>query len=78
MDKTKNKAIDLHNILFAQLERLNDDEYLDLEGNLEKEMKRSKAICAVSHRITELAKLQLEAEKAKEDYEIKDVPRLLC
>lgn len=66
MSKTKNKLSDLNNHLFAQLERLSDE---DLEGDaLEQEIKRAEAVCAVSSQIIENGNLVLRAEKMRQDY----------
>lgn len=62
----KNGLSDLNNHLFAQLERLGDE---TLKGEeLEKEIKRSKAITAVSTEIVSNANLVLDAAKFKVDY----------
>lgn len=53
----------LNNYLFEQLERLNDDEELEKNGNLEKELKRSKAIASLSTAIVNNAKLVLDVKK---------------
>ena len=53
----------LNNYLFEQLERLNDDEELEKNGNLEKELKRSKAIASLSSAIVNNAKLVLDVKK---------------
>ena len=58
-----NSLTDLNNYLFEELERLNDDETLDLEGNLEKELKRAKAITGISTSIVNNAKLVLDVKK---------------
>ena len=61
----KNKLIDLNNHLFAQLERLNDEE---LQGeSLSVEINRSKAATSVSKEIVSNARLALDAQKFKED-----------
>ena len=61
----KNKMIDLNNHLFAQLERLNDEE---LQGeSLSVEINRSKAVTSVSKEIVSNARLALDAQKFKED-----------
>lgn len=53
----KNKITDLRNHLFAQLERLSDEELTPEQ--LEKEVKRADAICAVSSQIIDTAKVQI-------------------
>lgn len=57
----KNKLGDLNNHLFAQLERLSD-ENLDAE-QVEQEVKRTEAIVSVSDQIVGNAELQLKAAK---------------
>ena len=45
----KNKPIDLHNHLFEELERLNDD---DLKGeDFDREVRRAQAMCGVAVQI---------------------------
>lgn len=57
----KNKLADLNDHLFAQLERLSDE---DLKGEqLEEEVKRASAIVDVSDQIVGNAKIQLDAVK---------------
>lgn len=56
-----NKLTDLHNHLFAQLERLGNAELKD--EDLNKEINRSKAITSISKEILDNAKLNLEAAK---------------
>lgn len=59
----KNKLTDLNDHLFAQLERLNDE---DLDGEaLAQEIQRSSAVTAVAREITEGASLQLKAAELK-------------
>lgn len=55
----KNKLTDLNDALFAQLERLNDEE-LPVD-KLRSEIDRTKAITDVAEKIIENASLQLEA-----------------
>jgi len=58
----KNKLTDLNNHLFAQLERLSDE---DIKGDeLAEEIARSKAVTSVSREIVNNGKLVLDAEKA--------------
>lgn len=57
----KNKLSDLNNHLFAQLERLSDEQ---LKGSaLKEEIERSKAIKLVSQEIISAGSLALEAQK---------------
>lgn len=62
----KNKIQDLNDHLFAQLERLNDEE-LTAE-DLEKEINRSKAVTAISNQIINNAKLALDATKLQVEF----------
>ena len=59
----KNDLNSLNNYLFEELERLNDDEELLEDKNLDKELKRAKAITGVSTAIVNNAKLILDAKK---------------
>ncbi len=66
----KNKMSDLHNHLFAQLERLSDEE---LKGDgLKEEIERSRAVTAVAREIIANGSLVLKAKKALQDREIGD------
>lgn len=58
-----NNLVELNNYLFEELERLNDDEELNNDNNLEKELKRSKAITSVATTIVNNAKVILDAKK---------------
>lgn len=61
----KNKLVDLNNHLFAQLERLSDEE---LNGeDLEQEIARAKAITVVSNQIIQNGALALKAEQFKDE-----------
>lgn len=63
----KNKLSDLHNILFAELERLGDEE---LKGDaLAEELKRSRAITGVASQIIANGQLALKAKKLSADTE---------
>ena len=57
----KNKLIDLNNHLFAQLERLGDEELS--QDDVEKEIKRAGAIVSVSEQIIDNAQINLEAAR---------------
>jgi len=56
----KNKLSDLNDHLFAQMERLSDEDISS--DDLEKEIERSKAITSVSKEIVSNARLVLDAE----------------
>jgi len=59
VNRTKNGLVDLHDHLFMQLERLNDEE---LTGDaLKEEMGRAKAISGISGQIIANANLMLKA-----------------
>lgn len=60
----KNKIEDLRNHLFAQLERLSDDELTTEE--LENEIKRSKAMCDVAQVVVNSAKVEVDFVRAVE------------
>lgn len=61
----KNTLGDLNNYLFAQIERL-DDEQLS-ESEFDKELKRAKAINGIASAIINNARVVLEAKKFKDD-----------
>lgn len=59
---TQNKLTDLNNHLFAELERLGEE---DLEGDkLIEEISRAKAVTSVAHQIISNASLVLKAQVA--------------
>lgn len=62
----KNTLIDLNNHLFEEMERLNDDELNNEE--LDKEIRRAKAMTDISGQIIENAALGLNAEKLRAEY----------
>lgn len=62
----KNSLQDLNDHLFAQLERLSDE---DLDGEaLEKEIARSKAVGDMAGKIIDNAHVVLEGEKLRAEY----------
>lgn len=54
----RNKIDDLRNHLFAQLERLEDEEITD--ADLEKEVRRAKSMTSVANTIIESAKIEFD------------------
>lgn len=74
----KNTLVDLNNHLFAQLERLGDE---DLKGDdLKQEIERSKAVNSVAKEVISNATLVLDAEKYRTGYngqKQSELPRML-
>lgn len=71
----QNKLINLNNHLFAQLERLGDEE---LEGDkLKQELERAKAITVVAREVVSNGRLALDAQKALGDKLIDTVPEMI-
>lgn len=76
----ENKLTDLNNILFEQIERLNDD---DLQGDaLKQQIKKSQTIESIAGMIIANANTVLKAEKLKMEYAMDDrdpdqVPEML-
>ena len=65
----RNKLIDLNDHLFAQIERLTDE---DLKGeDLQNEITRSKAVAALSDKVVQNARIILEAENMLGKYEFR-------
>lgn len=66
----ENKLTDLNNILFEQIERLNED---DLHGDaLKQQIKKSQAIESIAGMIIANANTVLKAEKMKMEYAMDD------
>lgn len=70
----KNKLSDLNNHLFAQMERLSDEEMSPEQ--LEQEVKRSSALVSVADQIAGNADLQLKAAKLFAEHGEKVLPQL--
>lgn len=66
----KNKLTDLNDHLFAQLERLNDEDLT--EDKLNKEIQRSKALTDIAKPIIANAQLILDAQKHLDEYGRRD------
>lgn len=71
----KNKLINLNNHLFAQMERLSDE---DLKGDaLKEELNRANAVAGVAKQIIAGGSLALKAQMALTDVRIETVPKML-
>lgn len=71
----RNTLGDLNNHLFAQLERLSDEE---LQGDkLKEELQRSKAIEGIAREIISNADIVLKARKHASDYTTENIPKML-
>lgn len=75
----KNTLTDLNNILFEQLERLNDDEIMQNSDKAKSELERAKGMSQIASQIANTAKTQLDAFRFAEEYRIKqaEMPDLL-
>lgn len=70
----KNTLADLNNALFEQIERLQDDELTDEQ--LEKELKRAKAVTGVASVIVQNGELALKAMQYTAEYAVEDRPQI--
>lgn len=66
---------DLNNHLFAQLERLNQEDLTPEQTALE--VDKSKAISLVAKQLANNAKIELEARQLKFDGQIQELPNML-
>ena len=71
----KNKLIDLNNHLFAQLERLGQEEVAG--DKLATEIERSKAITGIAKEVISNARLALDAQVALADKGVKTLPGMI-
>ncbi|QKV18733.1 hypothetical protein [Oricola thermophila] len=70
----KNKLSDLNNHLFAQIERLSDE---DLKAeDIDREARRGEAIVAVADQIIRNARLQIDAARLASEYGSDPTPYL--
>ena len=68
----RNKLTDLNNHLFAQLERLNDEDTKD--EKMEIEIRKAKAVSQVASEILKSSKLSLDAARLVHEGYINEVP----
>ena len=73
----KNKLNDLNNHLFAQLERLNDEELSSDQVKIE--VSRAKAISGVASQVIKSAKVTIDAMRlvASGDYTVQELPEMI-
>ena len=76
----KNNLSDLNNHFFAMLEELEDDELEMNPQQLEKTLKKAKAMCSVSSQILHVANIQVQAIKTMESCGLvnNEMPALLA
>lgn len=75
----KNTLTDLNNILFEQLERLNDNYIMEDKEKARLELERAKGMSQIASQIANTAKTQLDAFRFAEEFRIKqsEMPDLL-
>lgn len=74
-NNTKDRGVNLHDLLFAQLENIAEVD----KKSVQIELQRTKGMCAIADKLISLADLQLKASQVKIENQIKDeeMPRLL-
>lgn len=68
----KNSLSDLNNVLFEQLERLNDDDIMKKTQKAAAERERAKSIGAIAKQIIDGAKVQLDAIRLREEWHMQN------
>ena len=63
-----NKLTDLNDILFEELERLNDDDLMEDQETAEKEIKRAKAISEIAGKVVDNANTMLASVRIVSEY----------
>lgn len=73
----QNKLTDLNNHLFAQLERLNDEDLT--EKQIQDEVNRAKAISGIASQVIKSAKVTVDAMRlvASGDYTVNELPEMI-
>lgn len=76
----KNNLADLNDHLFAMLEELEDDDLEKDPQQLEKKLKKARAISSISSQILKVANVQIQALKTMENCGLvnNDMPALLA
>lgn len=77
---SQNNLSDMSNILFAQLETLGDNDAIQDEAALQKEIKRTESMVRVAKGIMDIASLQIQAIKVAESCGVMqaDLPALIA
>jgi hypothetical protein len=73
-DTMKDKLLNLNSHLFAQLERLTEENIS--QDKLKQELDRSKAVSALASQIIAGGRLVLDAHIAKSEYELRELPQV--
>lgn len=74
-NNTKDRAVNLHDLLFAQLENIAEVD----KKNVQVELQRTKGMCDLADKLISLADLQLRAAQIKSENLLNngEMPRLL-